>query len=97
MIFSRTALALLGLAVAGCDFGPKVWIEAVQPQERIDATELKRVTCETHNGSVEIVGDPTISEVVIDVRKRAGGADEVDAQAAMDDLVVVREVRDGEW
>lgn len=76
------ALAL-SPTLAGCNVGPKHWIED-QREFSIPAASLEQLEVLTHNGDVQVIGQTDVDQVAVKVRIRAGGATPDDAQAALD-------------
>ena len=85
-LFRRLTLAILPcLFVAiGCN-SPQVWVEAERHLE-LDATEIQQLAIENDNGSILVRGiDSSLNDnkIYVDVRVRAGGKDQVEAEACL--------------
>jgi len=78
-------LALPGLFLAiGCN-SPQVWVEAERHLE-LDAADIQQLAIENDNGSILVRGidsGTNDNKIYVDVRVRAGGKDQVEAEACL--------------
>ena len=86
---------VLGLGMAaGCSERPEVWVES-EKTFRFPIDTVQSVDVKTHNGDVSL-GVSSSDEAVVRVLVRAGGRDEQDAAACLEQLRLIVDVRLGE-
>ena len=73
----------LSPTLAGCNIGPKHWIEDHR-EFSIPAASLEQLEVLTHNGDVQVTGHADTDQLAVKVRIRAGGTTPDDAQTALD-------------
>ena len=80
----RAAFIAVGLAALGCN-SPQVWVEAERRLE-LSAEGIQQLAVENDNGSILVRGVESAlndNTIYVDVRVRAGGRDQVEAEACL--------------
>jgi len=62
--------------------GPSAWTEAVE-ERPIDTTGLTALEVRTHNGAIDFQGQPAGGGASVTIKKKAGGVNQADAEAAL--------------
>lgn len=90
------AVPLFVIGMAGCDLvPPRVWVDSERIVE-LSATDVDKLAIYTLNGQVNVQPNPPGEEgIVVVARIKAGGRDQVDAQAALE-AVEIETPRSGE-
>lgn len=93
----RLSVLAVALACPACSIwsSPRVWVEETQAFD-FDAAAVEQLQCDTHNGSIRTRVDPGAGQVGVVAEVRGGGMDTEDAQAALEAIELVREIRAGE-
>ncbi len=86
MLVAGMALSSVGCISIHGNWGRGVWTEKTTERIAVDASDLKRLDVNTHNGFVHFTG--TTGDAYVTVTKKTRGKSAADAAAAMEALVV---------
>lgn len=89
----RSAPALLALlAAAACAFPTSVARKAIELKLPADVQSL---SCESHNGTIVVVGDAAVTEIALRAEIEAHAGTQAEADTLLNELSVVHEVSGG--
>lgn len=98
-MFIRFSICLPLLLMSSCCFpfgcsDPKVWV-AVEEDLVLSARDVETLDTETYNGSINYTAVQGAAEFKVHVEKKAGGSDQLDAEAAMAELQIFTDSASG--
>ena len=98
-MFIRFLICVPLLLMSSCCFpfgcsDPKAWV-SVEEDLVLSARDVETLDTETYNGDITYTAVEGAAEFKVHVEKRAGGSDELDAEAAMAEIQIVTDAAGG--
>ncbi len=81
-------LVVTSIVLAAGKSTPKVWVERVEHLS-VETADVTGVAIDTHNGAIEVTGEPARTDMAVTVTIKGGGKNKATAQAALDAIEIV--------